>query len=199
MQKEHQEKTPKNNIEEIIQTIKDHIENKMFIRIERAQIDENEKIEGFPLFQSEKLLLISKVVDFRDEGFLIMRIEDITEAYSKESDTFYEEICVKEGLQTKMTENPITDITDFTSVIRQLFDYNKFITIQCEYTKNELYYSIGTISSIGKDVIKFNNFDKMGIWEDTERLISLNEITLVSIEDYYSSVFYKYVKPFSEN
>jgi hypothetical protein len=171
--------------------IKWHIENQMIITIEREKIDKNEKITGFPLMLSEELLMMSKIDDFRDDGFLVMRIEDITDAYSKESDAFYEEICVKEGLKQKAFENPIIDIAGFASVLKQLVCYNKFVTIQCEFEDDELYYSIGKITKFEDNVVSFNNFDKMGIWEETERIIPTDKVTLISIEDYYSNMFYK--------
>ena len=193
MQEEHQEKIQNNNSENTIQTIEGHIENEMIITIEREQVDKNERIIGFPLVLSNELLVMSKIVDFHDEGFVVIRVQDITDAYSKEHDVFYEEICIKEGLKGKVDESPIKEAMDFASVLRQLLNYNKFISIQCEFEDNELYYSIGRISSIEADAVHFDNFDKMGVWEDDKRLIPLNKISLVGIGDYYSSIFHKYL------
>ena len=179
----------------IVQTIRGHIENKMILTIERKQLDNNEGITGFPLILSDSLMMLLKIVDFRNEGFLIIRMEDITDAYSKKSDAFFEKICIKEGLTEETLENPIIDLTDFICVFKQLFNYNKFITVQCEEEDNELFYSIGKISKIEANGIHFKNFDKMGVWEDDERIIPINKISSVSFNDHYSNMYYKYMKP----
>jgi hypothetical protein len=193
IQAEHHEILKGSNRLSIIQTIGEHIENKMIITIERERIDKEEKLNGFPILLSNELLVMSKIVDFHEEGFIVLRLEDITDAYSKDSDAFYEEICIKEGLRDKIAENQITDILDFYSVFERLSDYNEYIVIQCEFEDNEQYFSIGKILSIEKDVIHFSNFDKMGMWEESERVIPIDKVTLVSIKDYYTNMFYKYL------
>jgi len=190
---EYNEKTPKSSRQEIIQIVNDHIESEWIIMIERTGIDENEKIEGFPLILSSDLLVMTRIIDFHDEGFVVIRVEDITAAYSKESDAFYEKICVKEGLRERKNENLIVNVTDFTCVLEQLLDYRKFITVQCEIEKNELSFSIGKILDIDSNIVCFSNFDKMGVWEDSNRMIPIDKITLINIGDYYSNIFYKYM------
>ena len=197
-QEERSEKIPRERADEIIQAINDHIEHQMLIRIERAQIADKENLEGFPLILSKDLLFMSHIVDFHDEGFVIIRTEDITDAYSRESISFYEEICVNEGLLERAKQEIINNVIDFTSVLKQLFTYEKFVIIQCEMEDNETYFSIGKIIDIDEKNVTFRNFDLMGIWEETQRIVPLNTITLIAFCDNYSSVFYKYVKLFSE-
>ena len=64
---------------------------------------------------------------------------------------------------------------------------------------DELLFSIGKILRVDKDVVHFNYFDTMGAWKDEKRRIPLDKITSVSIEDHYSNVFHKYIKPPIEN
>ena len=179
---------------EIIESIAGHIENEMLITIERTQADEN-KITGFPLVLSDSLVVMSKIVDFHDEGFVVIRLEDITDTDSKESSVFYEDICINEGLQKRAYENPIDDVTDFASVLRQLCTYDKFVGVQCEYEDSELFYSLGHVLGVDEGIVHFKNFDTMGVWQDETRKIPLDKVTLVAIEDHYSKMFYKYVKP----
>ena len=182
------------NQENNTQTIMEHIENEMIITIERERIDKNEKITGFPLLLSNHLVVMSKIVDFHNEGFVVLRVTDITDAYSKESDAFYEKICINEGLRAKAKENPITDVVDIISVFERLSDYSEFVVIQCELEENELYFSIGKVSSIEAGVIHFSNFDKMGVWEKSMRKIPIDKVSLVSIGDNYTNMFFKYVR-----
>ena len=193
MKQEPDKKISHNGIKNKIQLIKKHIEEKKIITIERNGVGKNTRADGFPLLVTDTLLLMTLIVDFHDEGFLVMRLEDITDAYSNESDTFYEEICINEGLRNKEAENPLSNVTNIASILKQLFNYKKFITVQCEYNGSELAYSIGKISSIEENTIHFKNFDMMGMWEEKCRIIPLNKITLISIDDHYSNIYYKYM------
>ena len=183
-----------NNKSEIIDIIKYHIENKMIMNIVREKIDKNEKMLGFPLNISKELLLISRIIDFRDDGYEIIRLRDISDAYSKESQAFYEEICIKENLRNKaIQENPVKDITNFISVATQLSNYDKFISIQCEFEDSGLYHSIGKISDIKGHLIYFHHFDLQGIWENEKMVIPIDKITLIGVNSYYANTFYKYM------
>ena len=188
-----QDKNSDCKLNEIIETIEYHINNEMIIKIKRENIDDNE-ILGFPLGLSEEILLISRVVDFRDDGCLIIRLKDITDAYSLESNSFYEEICKKEGVRAiAQNENPITNISDLHLILSKLVGFKGFVSIQCELEDNELYYVIGEIISVQEKEIKFRSFDLQGKWTDKELSIPIDDITMVGFNDNYSKMFYKYM------
>ena len=177
----------------IIETISNHIEHEMLIKIERAGIEEHD-ISGFPLILSEHLLVMSNIFDFHNEGFSVIRLKDITDAYSKESCAFYEQICISEGLKKRANDSLIKDATDFAAVLRQLIPYDKFVTIACELEDSEFSFSIGKVSSVDGSIVQFHYFDSMGVWEDEMRSIPLHEITRVAIGGHYANVFYRYVR-----
>jgi len=178
----------------IIEQISSYIENGALVNIERTNIEE-ENITGFPLLVSDNLLAMSKIFDFHDEGFLVIRLKEVTDVYSEFS-AFYEEVCVKEGLKKRANESPIKDVTDFVTVFRQLSTYDKFISVQCELEDSELFFSIGKILKVDEDIVHLKYFDATGAWQNEAREIPLDKITSVAIEDYYSNVFYKYVKQY---
>lgn len=170
-----------------------HVDNKMLISIERQHITK-ESLWGFPIFVNHKILIMTKIIDFRNEGIVIIRLNDITDAYSKESDSFYEKICIKQGLQNEI-ENWIylKKAKDIRSSIECIEWNNQFITIQCEKNTNEFYFSIGKPIAIDKKYILFSNFDKKGIWEKEARKIPIDDITLIAVGDHCAKMFYKYM------
>ena len=98
------------NIKELHETIQYHIENKMLLNGERTFDNETDVVRGFPIKISEELLLMTVINDFHDEGFVLLRLSDISDAYSKESDAFYEKICISEGLQNKVQQCHVNTI-----------------------------------------------------------------------------------------
>lgn len=71
---------------DVVEIIKYHISQKMIVKIERNNIDEI--MIGFPVELSNEFLLMNIINDFHDEGFAIIKVNDITDAYSNESDIF---------------------------------------------------------------------------------------------------------------
>lgn len=78
---------------EMLEDIIYHIDNKMLITVERNAFESNVH-RGFPVKITDEFLLMTNIIDFYNEGYVLLRCADITDAYSKESDTFYGKICI---------------------------------------------------------------------------------------------------------
>lgn len=178
---------------ELYETIQYHIDNKMMLNIERVFDDETDIIHGFPMVMSNELILMSVINDFHDEGFAILRLLDITDAYSKENDAFYEKICISENIGNKKPDI-IQDITDLSFVLKQLTKYKGFVSIQCENQIKKCTFYLGKINTIEDDGVIFKDIGMDGMWDVEEHKILFEEITQITFGDNYSKMFYKYVK-----
>ena len=170
-----------------------HIQNKLLMDIERNINNTNEVINGFPIYFSEKFIFTTVIVDFHDEGYTILRTKDIIDVYSHESDTFLEQICINEGLQNKIQQNIVNDISSLNKILLQLKNYNGFICVQCEEQAEKCAFYMGRISEVKEDSLIFHSIDMYGKWDENTDSIPLDEITQISFGDNYSTVFYKYV------
>ena len=178
---------------ELFETIQYHIDNKMMLNIERIFGTETDIIHGFPIKMSNELLLMSVINDFHDEGFAILRLSDITDAYSKEIDDFYEKICIFENIGTKSVDF-VQDITDWVFVLKQLMSHKGFISIQCETQIEKCTFYLGKMNNIEDDGVIFKDIGMDGVWDIEEHKIYFDEITQVAFDDNYSKMFYKYVE-----
>ncbi len=88
---------------EIMKNIEYHIEKGMLMRVKRKS--EDGEYIGFPVKITNRWLLMTNVDDFYDEGYLLLQTEDISDAYSKESDSFYERYALPRGCAKK--QNPV--------------------------------------------------------------------------------------------
>lgn len=180
---------------EILKTIRYHIKEKLLITIERNQIEE-EVLYGFPLFVNSEILIMTKIYDFRDEGILVLKLSEISDAYSKESDVFFEKICKYEGLD--MIINPFPTCETMYDILLIIDTDVQYITVQCEKNESELYFSIGRIEEVTSTAVIMKTFDACGQWEPGVRIIPYEEITMISIGDHYSKTYYKYMSVFDE-
>ena len=177
---------------ELYETIQYHIDNTMLINIERIFNGETDIIHGFPLMMSDELLLTTVINDFHDEGFAILRLKDISDAYSKESEAFYEQICISENIGIGTSEI-IHEIADISTVLEQLTKYDGFISIQCENQVERCTFYLGEICTIENSGVVFKDVGVDGIWDDETHEILFDEITQIAYGDNYSKTFHKYV------
>ena len=178
---------------ELIEIIQYHIDNKMLLRVERSFDGETDVIQGFPIAMSQKLLFMTVINDFHDEGFAILRLTDVSDAYSKESDTFYEKICTSEKIGIEISDI-VQEITDLTTVLKQLIKYEGFISVQCENQLERCTFYLGKIKAVEQDGIVFKDIDMDGRWDNESHKIIFDEIAQITYGDNYSKMFYKYVK-----
>lgn len=193
----HLEKIKRNSESEVTKMNKDmldiiqyHITEKLLITIERSCI-EKEVLRGFPLYVNSEILIMTKIYDFHDEGVVVINTFDISDAYSKESDNFIEKICKTEKLDR--VDNPFPLCETMFDVLLTIDTNTQFITIQCEKEETELYYSIGKLQSVTPTAIMMNVFDVTGHWEEDVRTIPCDAVTMISIGDHYSRIYYKYM------
>lgn len=179
-----------NEKREIIQY---HIDNKFIMTIDRCFNGVTSSITGFPIYLSEEFVLTTAIIDFHDEGYAIIRTKDIVDAYSKESDSFNEQICVSEGLQEKIHQEHVKEIDSLKQIFLQLNDYDGFICIQCEQQLERCSFYMGKIVAIEDDTISFKDIGMDGIWDDEIHSIPYEDITQISYGDNYSKMYYKYV------
>lgn len=177
----------------LYETIQYHMNNKMIINIERVFNVEMDIIHGFPIAMSNELILMSVISDFHDEGFAILRLSDITDAYSTENDAFYEKICISEKIGNNTTTT-IKDITNLTFVLKQLMNYDGFISIQCEEQIEKCTFYLGKIDIIEYDGVIFKDVGMDGIWDVETHKILFDKITQITFGDNYSKMFYKYAE-----
>ena len=180
--------------DEMREIIQYHIDNKFIMTIDRCFNGETTSTTGFPIYLSEEFILMTVIVDFHDEGYAIIRTKDIVDAYSNESDSFNEQICISEGLQDNVQQEYIIEINSLKQILLQLKKYDGFICIQCEQQIERCSFYMGKIISIEDEGVSFKDIGMDGMWDDEIHNIPYEEITQVTFGDNYSKMYYKYLK-----
>ena len=178
--------------ENIKNTIEDHINEKMLIRIERKNVTDDEAIVGFPIKLSDDFLLMTNIFDFYDDGYTIVKTSDISDAYSKESDEFYEMVCINENLLKRVDECPISSVKSMKDILTELSKQNFFIVVECEKSEDDFF--IGKIKITGENKVVMQSFDALGKWHDENDIIKYEDITKITFLDRYSKMYFKYMK-----
>lgn len=179
-----------NEQREIIQY---HIDNKFIMTIDRCFNGETTSVMGFPICMSDEFIITTVITDFHDEGYAVLRVKDIVDAYSNESVSIYEQICISEGLQNKIQQKNLKEIESLDKILLQLQGYDGFVCIQCEQQIEKCSFYMGNIISVEAKSVVFKDIGTDGKWDEECHTILYDEITQISFGDNYSRMFYKYI------
>lgn len=197
MQEEFLEKIRKNKEDimkrELIDIVQYHIDNKMILNIEREDISEGVKITGFPIVLTSDYLFMTNIYDFHDEGYVLVKTDDITDAYSNDNETFYESICIKEKLQNKIFDCRIKEVRDIKSFVEAIMK-DRYITFHCEKEIEKCNFFMGKVEHITNDFVELLSLGVDGKWDNKPDTIYFTDVTMIAFDDYYSKMFYKYVE-----
>ncbi len=142
-----------------------------------------------PLSISDKFVLSAEEDDFIIDGFCIRKISDIKKIRQKEN--IIAKILKNE---VEIPKAPNVNIESWYNVFSDLFKIGKNVIIEIESLNDkECEFNIGKIISVGKNYVLFRHFDAEGIWEEDSFRIFFSEITSVTFESRYVSIFSKYI------
>jgi hypothetical protein len=168
-------------------SLKDFINNKNIVSIERKYIDKN-KIISVPIKLSKTLLLIKYCYDFIDDGFKIIRLKDIS---AMKQEKVIERINKIEGFLGDSANSISIPIEEWRQVFCCLLSLNKTIIIECEYLNGCRFY-IGKILKVKSESVEIITFDGKGKWDKEASIIKYKKITCVTFDDRYSIIMGRY-------
>ena len=110
----------------------------------------------------------------------------------KKSDSFYEKICIAEGLREKIKSCPIAVSDDIFRILKQLKEKEVCAELYCKGSEQEGGFFLGKICDISEKSAEVLAINPDGTWEkDTENIL-LDSILTVAFGDRYSALYYKY-------
>ena len=178
---------------EKIEIIKQNINALHEIKIKRCKTDA-EDLNVIPLAIGQNLVLLQNLYDFDIDGYVIIRIKDITSVIITKSQQFSQFILKKEGILSTIKKPPISSIDNWENVFTELSDLGKNIIVECESIESSNFF-IGKIIAIDKNSLFILHFNGAGEWDEEPKEISLKDITSISFDSRYINVISKYLNP----
>ena len=127
---------------------------------------------------------------FSLDGYAIIRKEPIDRIRHGEYERTRRKILNKEGiLDSDYGIRFNIDLSDFSTVFRDLKDNEHHVGIQCGYR-----FLIGPIRKVNKKSVSIQNYDPNGLLDEETSLINYNEINDVTFGDRYTTIFKKYLR-----
>lgn len=181
---------------EVREILKKNIDKFHNVKINRDNLDD-EPIYCIPFDLGQRLLVFQFIYDFEPDGYMIVRIKDITSVRSGENERFTQQILNEEGILNQIKKPMIVNIDSWETVLRELMDFEKNIIVECESVDNRGFY-IGEIIEVNTHSLELLYFNGLGEWDKEPTEINFKDITSVSFDTRYLKIISKYLKPFND-
>ena len=116
------------NMNKYSDSLDKYIKNRNVISISRERIDKN-KVYSIPLKKSQDCLLLAQLDDFLFDGFMIIKIEDITEL---SQEMFISKILKKEKIQLTNEPTIPENMGNWQEIFNWLISLKIIVIIECE-------------------------------------------------------------------
>jgi hypothetical protein len=164
-----------------------HQRQRDLVSVRRDDIDDN-SIQGYVLAVSDRLVALQHVYDFRLEGLMILRTEDLTDVEYAATSQFQNELLVREGLTQAVPFDKRFDLENWPAAIRQLAREFPLLIVECE-ALHEPAFAIGRVHGVSEEAVDLEYFDGVGQWEKDLVEIEVEDISSCQVDTNYLNVY----------
>lgn len=157
--------------------------------VEREEIEED-SLQGFVLGCDGTWVAMQRVYDFRLDGLMFVRLEDLTAMTSGETDIFQRKLLEEEGLLAEVNFDFSFPDGGVLEWLRKL-PSERVVTLENE-RDDEFLFLIGRIEAIDGEVIKVRSFDREAQWDAELDELQLDDLTSISVGGNYALTYERY-------
>ena len=168
------------NKSEKIEIIKKNAEALHEIKIRRSRLGA-EDLNVIPLAIGYNLVLLQDLHDFELDGYVIIRIKDITSINITKSQIFSRFILKEEGILNLIKKPSINSLDNWGEVLTELSSLGNNIIVECESVDISKFF-VGKIKSITKKSLFLLHFNGAGEWDEEPTEILFKDITSVNCD-----------------
>lgn len=173
-------------------TLEQLAEKRTLVTVSRA-IEDVENVHGFVLATSEDLVLLHEVNEFHLDGFRILRRVDIARARHSQYERYRAAILKSEKQLKNVGLSEELEIDRWESAFRSLKGIGRNLIVEAEHPEVDEFL-IGKIVRVNKKSVTLRNFDALGMWDQEPRRLGYDDITSVTFDNEYVTIFSKYLR-----
>lgn len=169
--------------------LREKVKQRDLLCIRRTEFDPN-AIQGFLLDFSDSLLLFQQVSDFRLEGYLVLRREDITELKSRSTERFQRELMEVEAVLDQVDFDFRVPIQSYAAFLASRGP--KEIIVVEDERPDTWDFVIGTVAKVEEETVHLDHFTAIGRWSKQPLPLPLERITCCQIATNYIQFYERY-------
>jgi hypothetical protein len=165
----------------------EYIKNRSLVCVRREKID-SQSLQAFILNYSESLILMQYICDFRLDGHLILRGDDISSITCRATDEFQRKLMDENGLIENIDFDFNVELSSFSSLLNAL-PRQSIVIIEDEGM--DLFW-IGRFIDSDNNNICLHEFSGAANWDDELTYIGQKDITCCQLNSNYISYYARY-------
>ena len=163
--------------------------NLMAVYRDRLEVED---CSGIPVAVGRQLLILHRNRDFLLDGYLALRLEDITQLEQMDESDFIRRVCGGEKLYEKAAAPRLTSAEDWFQLLGGVKgSFGGWLAVEC-LSEGELCFYLGVISRLDVNFLQLRQVDADGFRHEEDTTIPLQDILTVSFGDRYLEIYKKY-------
>lgn len=171
-------------------SLSDHKKQHNLVSIRRADVD-GYGIQSFVLGVSDHLVALQYVYDFRLDGLMILRRQDISEVRRTETDRFQQALMANEGLDREVPFGVNLSLQDWRSAITQLSTIYPLMILESELGPDPQFV-IGRVLKTTETRVEVHSFSGAGRWAAKPTRMKYANLTSIQVNTNYANFYQRH-------
>lgn len=161
-----------------------------YVCVARDAVTER-RIRGFVLAMSDELVLMQEIYDFASDGYVIVRLRDVTGVRDGDYERFDARVLAGEGIRAAPPSTAI-HLASWRTVFESLSGGAWPLAVVEDETDAEVALWAGRVLAAGETSVAFHYVSPVGAWEAEPEEIEYDDVTRVCFGDRYTTVLARY-------
>lgn len=173
--------------------LKKALEQKLMVVVYRDDIG-GTYYGGIPVMLSAELVVLAREREFDLDGYVVLRLRDITLVEQYDDNDFCRRVLEGEGVYQRAASPRLRDCGTMARVLEGVAQgYRGWLSVECESPEDTLFY-VGVVASVEDTVLTLRRVDADGSWHDTPATLPMEDITCLTFGGRYLAVYQQYTK-----
>ncbi|MEG1687228.1 MAG: hypothetical protein RR022_02645 [Angelakisella sp.] len=167
---------------------------KSLVALYRDELPDFGDPTGFAVATGPLLAVLARENDFAVDGYLAVRLEDITEAEQVDDNEFVRKLLTGERVYDKVTAPRLTGCDSWHALFGGIqASYGGWLTVEASSEEGSYFY-LGSIARLDPNFLYLRQVDANGTVHPEETTVPLQDIVTVGFGGRYCELYRKYVK-----
>jgi len=169
-------------------------EKKSLMALYRDKLPNTLDYTGFPVLLGKELAILLRENDFQPDGYVAVRLDDLTFLEQVDDNGFIRSILQGEKLYDRVQAPKLVGADSWNSLISGIQgSFGGWLTVEA-LSDEELCFFMGVISALDSNYLYLRQVDALGVRHQEETTVPLQDIVTVAFGGRYIETYRKYCK-----
>lgn len=179
---------------EIVTSLNGGREHRQLMALYRDQLPQSADCTGFPVLVGRELVLLARESDFALDGYVALRLDDITFVEQVDDMPFIRKLVTGERLYDNVKTPPLAGADSWLSLLGTVQSgFGGWLTVESNDEDGSCFF-MGVISRIDSNYLYIRQVDADGSRHQEETTVPLQDIVTVTFGGRYVELYRKYCK-----